>query len=223
MNKPLDGQTDRQSKSTRWAFTAYESQWPLFDDQSRRNHPGIADIGWNPEICPETNRKHYQGYILLRQTQRLSWLLKIFPAVHMEIARNWLALIAYCKKEDTRIPGTTPVHHTNSIPTHFQYAEEVAKQYLAIYGIDNNEYWVWQKIPPTKEYERTNLISLIDRLDDIIQSDIRSGKRHAAWITTNPQWETMWKKWGRSFILSFSSINAPQVSLPPPSPCSTSS
>jgi len=97
-------QTDRQTdKSSRWAFTAYEEQWGLFTTI----HPGIAEWGWNTEICPETNRQHYQGYLRLTSQQRFAWLRKLLPGVHLEIAKNWEALKQYCAKEETRVPGTT--------------------------------------------------------------------------------------------------------------------
>lgn len=195
-------QTDRQTKSSRWSFTAYKDQWSLFEQMP----PGIAEWGWQREVCPETNREHYQGYLRLSQQQRFAWLAKLLPGIHIEVARNWQALIAYCKKEDTRVPGSTPEHHTNSIPNHYQYADEVAKKYLAIYGKDDSDFWVWRNIPTTKEYARTNLISVSDRVDAIISADILAGKRYAAFIERNPNWEAVWKKWFKQFILSHDSI-----------------
>lgn len=100
-----DRQTD---KTTRWAFTAYEKQWPLFETMNEL----VAEWGWQTEECPETQRKHYQGFIRTKRQVRLSQLLKIFSGVHLEQARNWDALVAYCNKSDTAVSGTQ-VHQLN--------------------------------------------------------------------------------------------------------------
>lgn len=96
-------QTDRQTdKTTRWAFTAFEEQWGLF-----REMPDIvAEWGYQTEECPKTGKRHYQGYLRTRTQQRFSALKKVLPGVHLEPARNWDALLAYCKKTDTRVEGT---------------------------------------------------------------------------------------------------------------------
>jgi len=181
-------ETDRQTKSSRWAFTAYEDQWSLFETMP----PGIAEWGWNAEICPKTNRRHYQGYLRLTQQQRFAWLRKLLPGVHIEVSKNWEALKQYCQKEETRIPGTEPVARSNSVPSHFQYADDCGKR---IY-----EHATARSIELTRE-------NILIMLETIVSNDIASGKRYAAWITTNPMWKVMWQKWAPQFILSFNSIN----------------
>lgn len=89
-------------KSTRWVFTAYEAQWPLFDSIP----PIVAEWGRQTEKCPDTGRLHYQGYLRTTRQVRLSQLKGVFPGVHFEIARNWSASKNYCKKSETAIPGT---------------------------------------------------------------------------------------------------------------------
>lgn len=96
--------TDRQTdKSSRWAFTAYEDQYGLVDDMSKSST--VAEYGWNPEVCPETGRKHRQGYLRTKVQVRFSALRKEFHGIHFEIAKNWEALQNYCKKEATREEG----------------------------------------------------------------------------------------------------------------------
>lgn len=96
--------TDRQTdKSSRWAFTAYEDQYGLVDDMSKSST--IAEYGFNPEVCPETGRKHRQGYLRTKNQVRFSALKKEFPGIHIEVAKNWEALKNYCKKEETREEG----------------------------------------------------------------------------------------------------------------------
>jgi len=89
-------------KSTRWAFTAFESQWPLFN-----SIPSIvAEWGWQTEEAADTKRLHYQGYLRTTRQVRMSQLKKALPGVHLELARNWSALQNYCKKSETALPGS---------------------------------------------------------------------------------------------------------------------
>lgn len=89
-------------KSTRWAFTAYEDQWCLFETAP----PLVAEWGWQIEIAPNTGRKHYQGYLRTTRQVRFSQITDMFPGVHFEVARNWNATVAYCKKTETAVDGS---------------------------------------------------------------------------------------------------------------------
>lgn len=75
--------------------------------------PEVAEWGWNVEVCPETQRKHYQGFLRTYRQHRFKAIATLFPKVHLEIPRNWDALKNYCKKENTRLDGTVPIHATN--------------------------------------------------------------------------------------------------------------
>lgn len=97
----MDRQTD---KSTRFAFTAYEANWPQFRDMPPNDL--IAEWGWQEEVCPETNRHHLQGYIRTKRQVRLTQLISIYKGVHFEIARNWNACKNYCYKSQSAVPGT---------------------------------------------------------------------------------------------------------------------
>jgi len=97
-------QTDRQTdKTTRWAFTAFQDQYHLFD-----TIPEIVNMwGWQKEIAPDTQREHYQGYIQTKRQCRFKQLKDILPGVHIEPARDWLKLLQYCKKQETAVPGSS--------------------------------------------------------------------------------------------------------------------
>jgi len=188
--------TDRQTdKSSRWAFTAYEDQWNLFESMP----PGVAEWGWNAEVCPKTNRKHYQGYLRLTQQQRFAWLRKLLPGVHIEISKNWEALKKYCQKEETRISGTQPTHQESSFMTLYQYTDDVAKRFA-------------NQIQTKEALKLLPKVKLIGYIDLIVRRDIESGKRYAGHIATNPQWVTLWNKYAYELIFSFISIDAPQIS-----------
>jgi len=165
-------------KSSRWAFTAYDHQYEIF----KQMPPGVKEWGWNVEICPKTQREHYQGYIKLTQQQRFSWMKKLFPGVHVEIAKNWQALLNYCRKEETRAPGTDPVHETSDIPTKFAYLEEIAKK-------------ICGAIPEDPLIE-----DIIENVRAQVSLDIEAGRRGVEWIASNPDWKVVWKQFGRSII-----------------------
>jgi len=100
---PVEYMGDRQTdKTSRWAFTAYQGQYALFTTVN----PLIAEMGWQKEICPDTQREHYQGFIRTTRQVRFAQLAKIFPGVHIEPAKNWDALLNYCRKSDTAIQGS---------------------------------------------------------------------------------------------------------------------
>lgn len=107
-----DPKLETSKKTTRWAFTAYEHQYPLIEAK----HDLIAEIGWQDEICPETGRKHRQGFLRTVRQVRFSQLRSLLPGLHIEQAKNWTALQKYCKKEATRDPDGSQVVKTYEPP-----------------------------------------------------------------------------------------------------------
>ncbi len=61
-------------QSKNWAFTDYELlDWNIiFNEDERVNY-----ICWGLEICPTTKRKHYQGWIQIREKKRLGGIKKV--------------------------------------------------------------------------------------------------------------------------------------------------
>jgi len=159
-------------KTTRWQFTAYEGQYAQLDSMP----PGIAEWGWQDEIAPDTGRPHRQGYFRTSSQQRHSGARKLLPGVHIEPARNWDALVNYCKKEETRAPGAVPVHQVNNIPNKFVYAEEIADRIASV-----------------------SILSMVDvgrdMVDKLVQQDIASDRKGIMWIGCDPNWTTMWNKY----------------------------
>lgn len=174
------------SKSTRWQFTAYEAQFGLFISMP----PGVAEWGWQQEMCPTTNRVHYQGYLRLNSQQRFSWLKRLLPGVHLEIARNWDALVQYCKKDQTRVAA--PVHQVNDIPTPYSLATSIASDIVATrkwyedYGM---------RIPRWVDYKVWRTEEAMSQIEARVNERIASGQRGVEWIASNPNWSAMWKKY----------------------------
>lgn len=91
-------------KSTRWCFTAFEGAWQYF--VADKPPEWAAEGGWQTEVCPQTQRHHYQGYLRTKQQVRLSFLMKQMPGVHFEIARDWYKAKNYTLKKNTAVPNT---------------------------------------------------------------------------------------------------------------------
>lgn len=97
-------------KSTRWAFTAFEEQWDLFESKPEL----VKWWAWQTEKAPDTGRLHFQGALLTTRQVRFAQLKKLLPGVHIEVAKNWDALLNYCKKEESRVEGGK--HNWDDIP-----------------------------------------------------------------------------------------------------------
>lgn len=207
MNQPASQPDKKGWHTARWAFTAYEPQWRLFDQQPP---PGIAEWGWQKEKCPDTDRLHYQGYLRLTAQQRLSWFKDKLPGVHVEKcgwktpekpqSECWKALVNYCKKKDTAVDG---VHHhaTSTFYTMYTYSEVLGQR---IYSLYKDEFEDWSDSVAIKN------ITTHARLD------IRAGYREVCCILGNPNFKSSylayWKDWIASFKMKPHSINGPQLS-----------
>jgi len=204
-----DRQTDTTVKTTRWAFTAYEAQFNLFRAGHMPNT--LAEWGWNHEKCPQTNRIHYQGYLRTKQQVRLSQLKKQFPGVHLEPARNWEATKNYSGKEETRVPGTQPVSEHSQIPDIYAYTEIVASR-LPDRGViekmrneaeDEIRRRTPRGVPPDLErgHCATDQQYMEFLVDVQVRLDIEKGYLWAGHIAVNPQWISLWRKYGFEYII----------------------
>lgn len=201
--------TDRQTdKSTRWAFTAYEDQWHLF----KEGHIpiSVAEWGWNHEQCPETNRKHYQGYVRTKQQVRFSAIQKIFPGVHLEVARDWNKLKQYCAKGETRIEGTQPVSEYSEIPDLYGYVIAVAQKMPSREELDRlvdegqrcaQRNRVPGVAPDYALYHAESIQQMMEhKLDEVVKLDIMAGKFYAGHFAVNPQFISLWRRYGLQYI-----------------------
>ena len=208
-------------KTTRWAFTAYEGQWHLF----KKMHPLVRQWGWNHEKCPNTERLHYQGYMITRGQHRFKGppgaksipadsLRKFFPGVHIEAAipDKWQALLNYCKKSDTQVPGTVPVNEYNNAPDMYSYSEDLATRLpnwasvRELWMSDCNEklrYCRRRQAEPCvlglTIYKSPEEYAYDVILKKIISNDIQAGNP-VEYITQNPLFITMWKNKIRDLI-----------------------
>nr|WOR75574.1 alpha rep protein [Tomato leaf curl alphasatellite] len=89
--------------SRNWCFTLFNYILPLFTSL-----PEWANyIIYQEEACPETKRKHIQGYVNLKRSQRFAFLKKKLPdGAHIESCRGSASSNRdYCRKDATRTGG----------------------------------------------------------------------------------------------------------------------
>lgn len=201
----LKGKTDRQTdKSTRWAFTAYEEQWSLFNDIKQ----DVAEWGYQIEVCPETQRKHYQGFIRMSRQYRFKAMIALFPGVHIEVARDWNALVNYCKKKDTSV-ADTQVHIKNDYE---HWSMERLFNEMARYAYSKNVY---------DEMRREYSFKVVDDMEywSIVRSILEVDSSRVAMFAT-PQVKKIWANTRSVWIAKHErgdSITAPPE-MPPASP-----
>jgi hypothetical protein len=199
------GKTDRQTdRTTRWAFTAYEGQWSYFNDINVYSDV-IAEWGYQEEVCPETKRRHYQGYIRTHRQHRLSAMIKLLSGVHIEIARDWKALLNYCKKAESAIEGTqvkavSDYEHW-SMPDLFINMAGYAIDYFEIY----RRLLVVDKlsIKQVKDAEYWYCVNRIIKDDE---------KRIAMFAT--PQVRTLWLNTRETWIAKVEEARADSITCP---------
>lgn len=87
--------------SRNWCFTFFgEREWEVNED--------IRYVVWQTEECPETKRRHQQGYVQFHKQCRLKTAVERLGGngIHVEAARGTAEQCRkYCTKEETRIAG----------------------------------------------------------------------------------------------------------------------
>jgi hypothetical protein len=87
------------STSRRFVFTCYDVATPLVFT------PEVVRYAvWQREVCPTTNRRHFQGYIVLRNPSRFTAVAALLPAgTHIEACSGSDDdNVRYCTKDDSR-------------------------------------------------------------------------------------------------------------------------
>ena len=100
--------------SRNYCFTIFIGDLPYSEEQHIFCPDGLNHLKyavWQLELCPETQRKHLQGYAEFDKVLSLVGAKKLFHenyqrTVHLEKRKgNQLQAIAYCQKEETRLEG----------------------------------------------------------------------------------------------------------------------
>lgn len=83
----------KRPESKYWCFTSYLSECPWNEDN-------CTYVIYGREVCPDTKRKHLQGFVAFAKKTRLSAIKKIDAEGHYEIKRATIKeAVEYCKKD----------------------------------------------------------------------------------------------------------------------------
>lgn len=78
---------------------------PLVLPSSLPAIPNLRYMTCQMEICPTTSRRHLQGLMYFTSLKSRAQIYSVFPC-DLRRCDNLSGAIAYCQKEDTRVPGT---------------------------------------------------------------------------------------------------------------------
>lgn len=93
-------------QSKYFLFTRHTNHGSLSADEVQAALNEIAQYYiFQKEVCPETQREHLQGYVILKQRCRLSTFVRRFKC-HAELRKGSHSQAkTYCSKEETRVAG----------------------------------------------------------------------------------------------------------------------
>lgn len=91
-----------------YLFTIFDMEWNITKGMEEE----IDYMVYQHEICPETKRSHYQGYIEIKKKKGIKGVQTILGnKCHVEARKGTQAeAIAYCTKTESRKQGTEPIH-----------------------------------------------------------------------------------------------------------------
>lgn len=225
-------------KTTHWCFTAYEEQWPMFVLGKRP--PYVSGWGWQQEICPKTSRPHYQGWMTTKAQHRYSpagmengvqkfkpagSLLRLFPGTHIEpVAKeDWPRVKNYCRKLDTRAPGTEPVQEIATYDTMYSYSDELLER-LPDWDVVREMWMAFTTLNSREQYRRQASLAELglkyysspedyaygELLQQLLNRDIESGRIDCSYMSKNPLFVVHWKSNIKHLIIS----KTPRFNLP---------
>jgi len=172
MAKP-DRQTD---KSTWWSITTFdegEQEW-----LKKGEFPGFVEkVHGGMEMCPTSNRLHFQGAVQCKAQQRFSAIKTMLPKAHIEAAIHREALRKYCMKEETAVGEKTVI--TNSTPYYTLEKLLLALAKVKPYTIEDSDD------PETSYWARANSIL---RDHSFLVGMLATPTTYRAWKFTKHTW-----------------------------------
>lgn len=193
------------AKGTRFSITVFPEQYRYFTQIPHI----VAEWGWNTEIAPTTGKEHRQMYLRTHQQQRVSAIMKLFPGAHIEIARDWPALVNYCKKAESRKEGSEPHHEVSQLQTMYTYAQDIVNRLPPLPRIRDDYYEYLESISIQMRATRSGYDKPILDIDTwiyekvikhYIADDIIQGRPGVEWISVNPAFISMLRQHGRNLI-----------------------
>lgn len=120
-----------------WCFTLNNPDGLLCSDLQAA--PDVRYYVYQHE-CGDNGTEHFQGYLELARTQRLSYVRSLIPGAHWEPRHGTQAqAIAYCKKEESRLDG--PYEHGQPTAGQGVRMDILAFKKLVDDGATDKEIW----------------------------------------------------------------------------------
>lgn len=126
-------------KSRGWTFTWFREDMNKEQlEQLFRDGEVTAQL----EICPKTQRKHWQGFVYMRNPVAFSNIKERIEGAHIEPARKNIAAKLYCQKIETRDPFQGKGDPLKGAPLHkwqeelLAYLEEPVNDREIIWYVD---------------------------------------------------------------------------------------
>lgn len=89
----VSGNTKRLPRNRNFCFTSFKIEEPKFLENMRY-------LAYGKEICPETKKEHWQGFVSYKNARDFSAVIKEFKGDHVEIIKGTIKdNIKYCSKE----------------------------------------------------------------------------------------------------------------------------
>jgi len=108
-------QTDRQTdKASAWSVTVFSEEEMTMIENEEAYPDFVKEVLGGREVCPTTDKVHFQGAVILHSQQRFSAVKKWLPTSHWEPARQREALKRYAMKQETAVGEKTV--RENAIP-----------------------------------------------------------------------------------------------------------
>lgn len=81
---------------------------------------------YQKEICPKTQRLHYQGYVVFKNHKRLATLKRMNPKAHFEKREaTHTEAKTYCEKSDTHVEGPWTFGDDSNVPENAGYRTDL--------------------------------------------------------------------------------------------------
>lgn len=90
----------KKTKTRNFTITDYNCDKNFYENIFEETKNGIRYICYGEEVCPQTKRLHYQGYIYFHNPRYLNSVIKLLAPRHVEVCKgSAIDNIQYCSKD----------------------------------------------------------------------------------------------------------------------------
>lgn len=120
--EPAAGGARKRTRARCWCFTSFDAAPPQFHEDTRY-------ICYQQEMCPDTGRTHWQGYVEFNRKVEFNTAKSILgERVHIEVRRGTQEqAIDYTKKPETAVEGTWTEVGTKAPPDAVSMMQQIAE------------------------------------------------------------------------------------------------